>query len=145
VNPEGASVAGARRPRAVSRSIRIGLAAAARGNYAKAFRRFAKAAAAGDAEGAYQLGLSYARGEGVVGSLGDAVVWLRRAAEQGHVEAQYHLGLAYLHGGRADGGVPHWYSRAAAVDSDIAERNRDLMFPNGIEVPADHAEALPWP
>src|SRR4029077_11444203 len=86
----------------------------------------------------------YARGKGVVGNLGDAAVWFRRAAEQGHGEAQHHLSLVYLHGGQADGGASAWYDRAAAVDKDIADRNLELMFPNGIAVPPDPLEALRW-
>ena len=76
-----------------------GLAAGGAGDLAKAFRFFRRAAASGEAEGAYRLGLLYLRGEGVVASLSDGVVWLLRAAEQGHAEAQYQLSLAYLHGG----------------------------------------------
>ena len=115
---------------AADRLIRAGLAARTRGQSAKAFEEFGKAAATGDPEGQFQLVLLYARGEGVVGSLGDAIVWFRRAAEQCHGEAQYQLSLAYLHGGRADGGVPGWYDGATKVDHDTAERNRQLIFPN---------------
>src|ERR1700676_447816 len=134
----------AARPRAARRLVRSGHAACARGQYAMALRHFAKAAAAGDAEAQFQLGLFYARGQGVIGSLGDAVEWFRRAAEQGHAEAQYQLSLGYLHGGHADGGVSDWYAGAAAVDQDVADRNRELMFPNGITVSCDLAEALRW-
>ena len=144
MSPDRVSPSAPDPPGAASRLIRTGLAASARGQHGKAFENFAKAAAAGDAEGQFRLGLSYARGEGVVGNLGDAVVWFRRAAEQGHGEAQYQLSLAYLHGGQADGGAPTWYDQAAAVDKDVADRNRELMFPNGIAVPADPAEALRW-
>ena len=121
MSPDRASPAAADPSGATGRLIRTGLAAGARGQHAKAFENFAKAAAAGNAEGLYRLGLSYARGEGVVGSIGDAVVWFRQAAEQGHCEAQYQLGLAYLHGGHADGNAPNWYNRAYAVDKDVAE------------------------
>ena len=40
----------------------------------------------------------YARGEGVIHSLPDAVVWYRQAAEAQLIEAQFQLGLIYLHG-----------------------------------------------
>ena len=112
-----------------------------RGRSGKAFRRFRRAAAAGDAEGQYWLGLLYARGEGVLASLCDGMVWFRRAAEQGHADAQYQLSLAYLNGGRV--AAWQWYSRAA-VDKEVAERNRELIFPNGLSVEADQAEALRW-
>src|SRR5271169_4908695 len=144
VNPEIASPTARDPPRAARHLIRTGLAACARGRYGKAFEDFAKAAASGDVEGQFQLGLLYARGQGVVGSLGDAIVWFRRAAERGHAEAQHQLSLAYLHGGHADGGAPNWYDRAAAVDREFADRNRELMFPNGIAVPPDPAAALHW-
>ena len=84
----------------------------------------------GEAEGAYRLGLLYLRGEGVVASLGDGIVWLRRAAEQGHAEAQYQLSLAYLHGGAEPrdravvsrrGGGPRG-SRRAQSRADLSER-----------------------
>ena len=78
----------------------------------------------------------------MLGSLSDAMIWFRRAAEQGHAEAQYQLSLAYLNGGEAT--ASRWYRHAAAVDKEIAERNRDLIFPNGLSVKADQAEALRW-
>ncbi len=99
MNPDRVSSIAPDPPGAARRLIRTGLAASARGRHAKAFDNFARAAASGDPEAQFQLGLLYARGEGVVGSLGDAIVWFRRAAEQGHGEAQYQLSLAYLHGG----------------------------------------------
>src|SRR4051812_6594004 len=86
--------------------------------------------------------MAYARGEGVIRSMPDAVVWFRKAAERGHAEAQYHLGLVYLHGGPADAGFVNWFSQAS--DKQMAERNKDLLFPNGLDVQADHAEALRW-
>ncbi len=135
-------VSGAR-SRKTSRAVRSGLAAAATGDFARAFRLFQRAAAAGDADGAYWLGLLYLRGEGVIASLSDGVVWLRRAAEQGHQEAQYQLSLAYLHGG-SNRGIARWYRAAASSDQNIAERNRELIFPNGFSVEAQPADAFRW-
>src|SRR5690348_17001015 len=106
VNPENAPSAPARRRTAI-RWTRAGLAACRRGNFARAFGKFAKAAAKSDAEGQFRLAMAYARGEGVVASLADAVLWFRQAAEQGHAEAQFQLGLAYLNGGQAGAGVPN--------------------------------------
>ena len=133
---------GATRPRRPSRAVRRGLAAGAAGDFAKAFRFFRRAAASGEAEGAYRLGLMYLRGEGVVASLSDGVVWLRRAAEQGHEEAQHQLSLAYLQGG-TNFGIARWYDAAAAIREDLAERNRDLIFPNGFSVEAAARGSLP--
>src|SRR5688572_18210129 len=95
VNPERVSPAATRRA-GFSRVVRRGIAAVAQQDSSRAFRRFRRAAETGDAEAQYWLGLLYARGEGVLASLCDAMVWFQRAAEQGHADAQYQLSLAYL-------------------------------------------------
>ena len=130
-------------PRRLSRAVRGGLAARAAGNFSKAFRSFQRAASSGDMEGAYRLGLLYLRGEGVVASLSDAIVWLLRAAERGHEEAQYQLSLVYLHGG-ADPGIARWYQAASSVREDVAERNRSLLFPHGFSVEKQPGDAFRW-
>src|SRR5205085_10883246 len=71
------------------RALRTALAAYARDDYVDAARQLTKLARAGNAEAQHSLGFLYAQGKGVLGNLGDAIVWYRRAAEQGHVEAQY--------------------------------------------------------
>ncbi len=133
-------------PRSASaiRLVTNGVALASRHDFVKAVREFRKAADDGDAEGQYQIGMLYARGQGVVRSFGDAMTWFSRAAEQGHAEAQYQLGLGYLHGGQADDWTTNWFNRAAAQDQEAAERNRVLFFPNGIALEADHGAALRW-
>src|SRR5438477_583737 len=37
-----------------------------------------------------------------------------------------------------------WYETSAEIDKTTADRNLELMFPNGIGVRQDHAEALRW-
>src|SRR5437764_3276375 len=83
-----------RRGPSPSRALEAALAAYAREDYLDAARKLTTLAGAGDPEAQYRLGLLYARGKGVLGNLGDAVVWYRRAAGQGHPEAQYQLSLA---------------------------------------------------
>src|SRR4051794_16947756 len=112
VSPEPSATGRAVGRRRESRLARNGVRALARRDFATAVRAFRPVAQAGDAEGQFRLGLAYARGEGVIRSVGDAVVWLRAAAEQGHAEAQYNLALAYLHGGQSDAGISEWYRRA---------------------------------
>src|SRR4029077_3043631 len=132
------------RQSSMSRALRTALAAYAREDYTDAARMLAKLAQAGDREAQYHLGLLYARGKGVLGNLGDGIVWYRRAAEQGHAEAQFQLSLAYLYGGHAHYEVGRWYDGAAEIDKNAADNNLELMFPNGISVPQDHPEALRW-
>src|SRR5205823_636512 len=111
------------RPSSVSRALKAALAAYAREDYLDAAPKLTSLARAGDPEAQYRLGLLYGRGKGVLGNLGDAIVWYRRAAEQGHAEAQHQLSLAYLHGGHAHYEVGRWYDAAAEIDKNAADNN----------------------
>ncbi len=62
---------------------------------------FRKAGEQGNRRAQYQLGLLYARGDGVKKDLVKAREWLRKAAMQGHPKAQFYLGEMYVFG---DGG-----------------------------------------
>jgi len=55
----------------------------------------------GNRRAQYQLGLLYARGDGVQKNLMKAREWLHKAAMQGHPKAQFYLGQMYAFG---DGG-----------------------------------------
>src|ERR1700746_215315 len=101
-----------RRPRC---PVERGRRAHERADYATALREWLVAAAAGDAEASYRLGLLYARGQGVLASLADAAAHYQRAAEQGHAAAQHELGMLHLDGNRAKGATSFasWYWTAA--------------------------------
>ncbi|WP_244060847.1 tetratricopeptide repeat protein, partial [Aeromonas caviae] len=58
----------------------------------------------------FNLGLIYAKGQGVPQDDKQAVIWLRKAAEQGNVEAQNNLAVLYAEGQ----GVPQDYKQAHA-------------------------------
>jgi FkbH-like protein len=107
-----------------------------------AFRHFAAAAGAGNAEAQYRVGLAYASGKGVIRHPPDAVRWYRRAAQQGHLEAQFQLSLIYLHG--QSEACADWYRAAVERDPRTAEWTRDLWFSAGLSVPCDYVEALRW-
>lgn len=77
-----------------------------------------------DAEEQYNLGVSYANGNGVPEDDKEAVRWYRLAAEQGYASAQYNLGLMYFKGE----GVPEdkvqafaWANIAGANGSDVSK------------------------
>jgi TPR repeat protein len=59
---------------------------------------YRKAAAQGDADGAYGLASMYAAGEGVPADAGESLRWLRVAAEASHPQAVNMLAQAYLVG-----------------------------------------------
>ncbi len=59
----------------------------------------------GDAKAQYNLGVMYAKGQGVPQDYQEAVRWYRLAAEQGHASGQFSLGAMYT----AGQGVPKDY------------------------------------
>jgi hypothetical protein len=79
-------------------ALRRAIALTDRGEVARAFRLFARAARAGIAEAEYRVGRSYLEGSVVPVSRADGARWLERAAIQGHVDAQWLLGVLYAHG-----------------------------------------------
>lgn len=121
----------------------FGIRADAEGDLAGAFRHLRAAAHAGFPEAQFRLGGCYERGRGVVRSPGDAAEWYRRAALKGHLGAQFALSLMYLHG-QGVGRTSAWYRAAKQSDETAALRNRQTLFPHGIEIPRDYKEALHW-
>ena len=106
-----------------------------------------KAAAQGDAEAQFILGLKYTSGEGVPQDHSEAVKWYRKAAEQGLANAQYNLGFKYYNGE----GVPQdhseavkWWALAAAQGDAEAQYILGIMYSKGEGVPQDFVKAQAW-
>ena len=55
-------------------------------------------AEAGNAVAQLNLGVRYAKGDGVPKDLAKAAVWFQKAAIQGHAKAQFNLGWMYANG-----------------------------------------------
>lgn len=72
------------------------------GSIGAALQRLERAAGAGDAEAAFQLGVLYASGTHVTADPLRAEALLRQAAGDDHVEAQHRLGLFLLGDGAAE-------------------------------------------
>jgi TPR repeat protein len=117
-------------------------------DYAEALKWFGKAADQGNAEGQRELGLMYARGQGVPQDYAEAVRRVGKAADKGDSEAQFNLGLMYSIGQ----GVPQdyvgaykWLNLAAArlqASNDrrsLAVKSRDTVA--RLMTPAQIAEA----
>jgi uncharacterized protein len=88
-----------------------------RGDYTQAARLFRPFAEQGVASAQFNLGVMYAKGQGVPQDYQAALKWYRRAAEQGNASAQNNLGLMYDkgRGARQDFIRAHmWYTVAAA-------------------------------
>jgi FkbH-like protein len=121
----------------------LGTRADADGDFSGAFRHLHAAARAGFPDAQFRVGGYYERGRGVVRSPGDAAEWYRRAAARGHLDAQFALSLMYLHG-QGVRRTNAWYRTAKQADEVAAVRNRQTLFPHGIEIPRDYKEALHW-
>src|SRR6266568_4226090 len=67
-------------------------------DYAKAVYWFRKAAEEDHAEGQYNLGGCYYRGQGVAKDYTESVKWCRKAADQGDAKDQCLVGLCYFKG-----------------------------------------------
>jgi len=87
-----------------------------RSDYTQAARLFHPLAEQGLARAQYNLGLMYAKGQGVPQDYQEALMWYHKAAEQGDALAQHNLGVMYDNGRgtRQDYIRAHmWYSVAA--------------------------------
>lgn len=118
------------------------------GKFAQAAAIYRELAAAGDAKAQYNLGLMYARGDGVAENPQEAVKWYRLSAEQGFAEAQYALGVIYF---SRDAGVPmdydeaiKWYRQAAEQGHVRSQLNLGIVYLRGDVVPQDIPQALTW-
>ena len=89
-----------------------------------------KSAEQGDAKAQYQLGLCYAKGEGVKADAEKAVYWYQKAAEQGNATAQRLLGVCYFEGKGIEKNLTqaqYWLELAAAQnDTDAISRLKKL-------------------
>lgn len=130
---------------AFSGTLQEGIAARDRADYASALDVFRQLAAAGNADGQFQLSLLYAAGKGVPGDSKQALYWLKEAAVHGHGPAQSNLGVAFNRGR----GVPQnaikayaWLQIAAASGDRLAITNRDLVARKLTAVQLAQARAL---
>jgi cell division septation protein DedD len=95
-----------------AQSVKAGIEAWQRADYAAAVGIWRPLAEAGDADAAFNLGQAYRLGRGVPTNLAAAQTWFERAARQGHVDAQTTLGLLLFDTGNRIGGM-RWLKSAA--------------------------------
>ena len=114
-------------------TVRDGVEAWERGDYATAVAEWEGPAAAGDPDALFNLGQAYRLGRGVLTDMQRAEQLYRAAAEAGHVQAADTYGLMLFQDGRREEALP--YVQAAATRGDpraqylvgIAHFNGDLM------------------
>ncbi len=117
------------------------------GDYETALHEFGLAAASGDRNAQYNVGLMHLKGQGVIADDQEAARWFRKAAVLGQVEAQAFLGALY-----ADGqGVvqdyeqaAYWLAKAAEAGNAAAQCFLGQLYADGLGVEQDLVEAYAW-
>jgi localization factor PodJL len=102
-----------------------------------------RAAMAGDARAAFEVGMRYAEGRGVTADPKAAADWYAKAAEKGLAPAQYRWAVALEKGigvPRDSEAAKRWYSKAAAAGNVRAMHNLGVLHANARDIGA----ALPW-
>src|SRR5215210_6999141 len=97
---------------APAQSVRAGIEAWQKSDYATAVAIWRPLAEKGDADAAFNLGQAYRLGRGVPISLASAQSWFERAAGKGHVDAQTTLGLLLFQNGNRIAGL-RWLKGAS--------------------------------
>src|SRR6478672_4416305 len=82
-----------------AQSVKAGIEAWQRSDYANAVAIWRPLAEKGDADAAFNLGQAYRLGRGVPTNLAIAKSWFERAARQNHIDAQTTLGLLLFQNG----------------------------------------------
>ncbi len=103
-----------------------------------------QAAASGDANAYFELGVAYSRGEGVAEDGARAAQHLQAAVNLGHPRAMNHLGIMMIKGSQIpfNGPVGVRLLQAAGDAGDVqALFNLGILYKNGTVVARDHAQA----
>ena len=95
-----------------AQSVKVGIEAWQKADYAAAVVIWRPLAEAGDIDAAFNLGQAYRLGRGVTLDLAAAQTWFERAARKGHLDAQTTLGLLLFNTGNRVGGL-RWLKSAA--------------------------------
>ena len=106
-----------------AQSVKAGIEAFVRGDYAAALGQWRPLAARGNADAMFNLGQAYRLGRGIPIDLGEAEDWYTSAARVGHVEAQTQLGMMLFQNGYPRAAMS-WLRKAA----DKGEARAQLVY-----------------
>jgi cell division septation protein DedD len=95
-----------------AQSVKAGIDAWQRADYAGAVAIWRPLAEKGDADAEFNIAQAYRLGRGVPTNLAAAQTWFERAANQGHVDAETTLGLLLFQNGEQAAGIK-WLKKAA--------------------------------
>lgn len=118
----------------VAAQARLGLALARTGQTSEAVTWLTRAAEAGDATAANNLGVILEQGKGVAKDPAQAARWYRQAAEAGDRVAQNNLGVLYRDGRGVEKNLDEalrWFRRSAEAGYPKAQLNLGLLLKAG--------------
>ncbi len=117
-------------------------------NLKQSFFWYKAAALQGHVDAQHNLGMAYARGEGVEADMQKALYWWERAARQGNADSQYNLGIVYAMGVT---GVEqdlqqarNWWLRAAEKGDAAAQYNLGALYASDMDGKQNYCEAAHW-
>ena len=119
-----------------AQTVRHGIEAWQRADYAAAVAIWRPLAEKGDADAAFNLGQAYRLGRGVKVDLASAQSWLEKAARANHLDAQTTLGLLLFDSGSRDAAL-QWLKKAAERGEPRAMLVYGTALFNGDGVPRD--------
>jgi TPR repeat protein len=121
---------------ASAQSVRAGIDAWQRSDYAGAVAIWRPLATNGDADAEFNLGQAYRLGRGVPTNLATAKDWFEKAADQGHLDAETTLGLLLFQSGNQAEGLK-WLKKAAVQGEPRALLMYGTALVNGDSVTQD--------
>lgn len=114
------------------------------GDFASALESFKAAAAKGNAEAQFNLGLMFLNGEGVPQDYKQALNWFEQSASKGNVKAQVNLGRMYAKGKGMlsnHGIAASWFRKAADQGYADAQYSLGILYVTGTGAPRDYNKA----
>jgi TPR repeat protein len=127
--------------------FQAGLDAYNRGDFATALKEWQPLAEQGEANSQYNMGLLYARGQGVAQDYKQALGWYEKAAEQGVPAAEYNLGVMYANGqgvAASPEQAEKWFLKAAEKGVGEAVTGLATIYSEGEGAFKNYAEAEKW-
>ena len=124
-----------------------GIVAYRHGDFDMALAKWRPLAKDGAVEAQVNLGIMYAKGQGVGRDLGQALEWYRLTADRGHAKAAFNVGVMYENGqavGQSYDEAAIWYGRAADLGNVAAYYALGLLSQHGRGVPQNANEAVAW-
>ena len=113
----------------------------------EAVKWWRKAAVRGHSYAQFNLGHTYAFGEGILQDDKEGAKWIRKAAEQGHVQAQGFLGIMYTKGGAVPRNLQEaikWFRKAGVAGDVPSMFALGGFFSIGAGTPQDSVRGYAW-